>query len=517
MTTRVQSVAVAAPFTVTSTDRVTVPVPSAATTGRVLLMTVAVYRAAAAASVTTPAGWTLVRSDTVLIGGTSGIVQAVFRRNASAEPLSYTVTGSAGSSYTAALIVFEGVDLSTPVDAHAGATNSTNNDPVLSAPSVTTLTANAAVESLFTVFDTTPAPIATPTGTSVRNTSSGTSGGSQVSPLAAWFTAEQQTAGATTARSGGANIAQTVALREINRAPNAPAQTGGTGGVTLNRAAAIRLAWEFSDPDQALTGGDTQTAYGVQFRLVGAGAWTTASGTSAMFHDIAAGLAAGDYEWQVRNTDLRGAVGPYTASAFFTAADAPVPPTLTSAVADGGTVAAASSLETWTHPLADAFDWQVVGDTAGVPNATVFASGTTVSLNVQAPYPDNNATRHFQVRATLDGLAGPWASRRRVVVFVAPPTPTGVLTVNSAAGTITVAVTNPAPTGGQPVVTHNTLRRSDLPTGKVLADPVSTTSPLVIPTGGSHIDRRVASGVNYQYTVIAHGANGTTAQSALIG
>jgi len=231
-------------------------------------------------------------------------------------------------------------------------------------------------------------------------------------------------------------------LADANAVPNAPTLTYPTGNVTIDRNVLLRFSWNFSDPDP----GDTQSKYDIEYRIVGAGSWTTLTGVTAYsFHDSGAGtFAAGAWEWRLRTHDSLGAVGPYSASAFFTAGNVPAGPTVT-APTNGSTVSAASTTLVWSSPTQEAYQVRKVADAAGVADtATVyFDTGVVEQASVrshQLTFPVNSRNEHLQVRVRTSGLWSTWASTRVLVSFTPPGAPTLTVTPVSSTGSINVAI-----------------------------------------------------------------------------
>jgi hypothetical protein len=106
-------------------------------------------------------------------------------------------------------------------------------------------------------------------------------------------------------------------------------------------------------------------------------------------------------------------------------------------------------------------------------------------------------------------LASAQVSVTFTVDYVEPATPSLTATPMTALGVIRVAITNPAPTGGQPaLVSQDIYRRivGDTTDGTLIASGLAS--------GATYDDWRVAAGVPYEYRSAARGVNGTTAFSA---
>lgn len=294
----------------------------------------------------------------------------------------------------------------------------------------------------------------------------------------------------------------------LNLAPNAPTGLSPSGGATIDRNITQRFSWAFSDPDA----GDTQSAYDLQYRI-GAGAWTTVSGTTPnAFRDFAAGtFSAATYEWQVRTYDALGVVSPYSASSFFTAANSPGGPTIT-APTSGQIISTTSSLVTWSTGSQDGYQVRKVADNAGAADTAVvyFDTGEVVNATARSlsvAFPTNSRFEHVQVRTQTAGLWSPYASVRVQVSYTPPATPSSILTPSSSTASIAVTLSSPAPGAGQPAVaSYDLFRRETLVGGAGIR--IGTALP-----AGVFTDRTVASGVDYGYLVRAVATNGTTSDS----
>lgn len=229
----------------------------------------------------------------------------------------------------------------------------------------------------------------------------------------------------------------------LNVAPNAPTLSSPVGGQVVDLAITQRASWVFSDPDA----GDSQSAFDLQYRVVGAGSWTTVSSTTPNnYYDFAPSIfTAGNYEWQVRTYDALGVVGPYSASSFFTAANAPALPTITTPTS-GATVSAAVSF-TWSAPSQTDFQVRKVADLAGSPDTGTiyYDSGDMVDAVARVltlAFSVNGRYEHLQVRVKYAGLWSSWASVRVLASYTPPLTPTLVATPSDATGSIVIAITN---------------------------------------------------------------------------
>jgi len=292
--------------------------------------------------------------------------------------------------------------------------------------------------------------------------------------------------------------------------PNAPILTSPISGTIIDLLSVQRLSWTFSDPDP----GDTQSAYDLRYRVVGSGSWTTVSGTTATFRDFTAStFTAGNFEWQVRTTDNTAAVGPYSSSEFFTAASAPVAPTITGP-ADGATVGFTQTV-TWTAVTRTHYQLRRVADLAGAIDAgTIYfdsgelADPTAVSLAVT--FDTSNRYEHVQVRVKADGLWSAWASILVMVTFTGPAAPTVVPTASAATGSIAFAITNPV-VGGKPDAASNAVYiravgESGYGDRMAVGIAPNTTWTWWTP----------ASGIDYEVRVLCTATNGSTTWSEYV-
>jgi hypothetical protein len=247
-----------------------------------------------------------------------------------------------------------------------------------------------------------------------------------------------------------------VALKAINYAPNAPTLTSMASGGVVDRGLTQRASHVFSDPNT----GDTQSKFDLRYRLVGDPSWTTITQTTPnQFYDFAPGvLAAGDYERQVRTYDSLGAVGPWSSSGFFTAADSPGGPTIT-APTNGSTIDTATETFTWSSPDQDAYQVRKVADGAGSPDTGTIYYDTgevtdTTTRSVLLDFPANGRTEHLQVRVKYLSLWSEWASVVVDVDYTEPPTPTFELSTDVDTGSLLVSVNTPDPAPGDPAAIY---------------------------------------------------------------
>lgn len=471
------------------------PAPSGVVSGDLLVAVLSIQNVFTNDPLTGPSGWT--RSSVQYV---SGYQAEVWYKVASAsEPGSYAWSGTHAGSATGRICAWRNA----VVDAFTAGTIGNYASPY-TAPSVTTTAADTRVIRIFTSE---LSSWSTPTSHTSRATSPGV------------FDVEQSAAGASgtadsTPSSSSPGTDQmasfTMAIANANTAPNAPTLLTPIGGATVDKDTDQVFDWSFSDPDA----GDTQSAYEFRYKLSGAGSWTTTgqvASTSTQLTLAGGTLAAGTYEWQVKTWDQDGEPGTFSASETVVAAAAPSPPTITDPLS-GGTVNTNPYTVAWSTPVQTAYQVRTVADAAGSPDTgTVYTDTgeiTSTSRSASVAFATQQ-WEHVQVRVRSGGLWSSWASHRVNVSYTPPPTPTFTLTADSTVGSITVAITNPAPGAGEPDVTGNDVYRQTVGTSdgvRVAAD---------VAPNGSYVDWLVAHRTEYEYWVTALGDNGTTTTSAV--
>jgi hypothetical protein len=232
-----------------------------------------------------------------------------------------------------------------------------------------------------------------------------------------------------------------------NSAPTAATLLSPVGGTSVDRTA-VDLRWDFNDPDA----GDYQSKADIRYRIVGAGSWTTVSNAATTNENylIPSSLTAGDYEWQVFTYDATGTSGVWSASGFFTAANVPSPPTITSHAVDA-TIPTSNDSLVWSGAGSSTQARRVADDGAGNPNTAVVYEDSGIvtpgTLDWPFSFPVNNRTEHLQVRRMVSGLWSSYASVRVLVSYTPPATPSLEVTVYEVDGrdaALLVTITNPS-------------------------------------------------------------------------
>ena len=269
--------AVGAQTATSTSSTVTVTRPAGVAAGDVLVGTVTA-RVGAAVTISTPAGWTLVRRDTCVLPATQ-LTQALYYRVASpSEPASTSWTLSKSASTSAAVAVYRGVE--GPAVANSG--SATPDSRTATAPSLTTSEPDTLVVGSYgrtsTTAVTAPAGSTTRYSVSSPGTPPASILGLDLVRASAGATGPITTTGA---ESSGCAIGQAVAFGSAaappaDTPPTAPSGLRVTGASTTS----IALAWNASTDDVGVSG------YGLYRDGTAAG---TSSTTSASFTGLACG------------------------------------------------------------------------------------------------------------------------------------------------------------------------------------------------------------------------------------
>jgi hypothetical protein len=301
-----------------------------------------------------------------------------------------------------------------------------------------------------------------------------------------------------------------------NTPPSAPMWMTVSG--PIDQSASTTLEWEHFDAD-----GDPQAAYKLR-RSVNGGAstwwngtiWTTESSVSSAAGEVTLTAANNGADLDVIAytiaTSDGTAFGPYSEALTLTGST-PVNPTISSP-ADLGTVTSGLVTVVWTVTEQTAYQIRILD----ASNNELYTTGQIHDTDVRehiVDYQLSNSTTYKVELVTfnLEGIASAADTNQFTTSWLLPATPTYTATVDSTAGMVTVAVTNPG--GGAVATTSNRVYRA---VDADLVDPNDLTEyELVaadVAVGGSFEDRTVASGVTYRWRVQAVSATHTTALGA---
>lgn len=313
----------------------------------------------------------------------------------------------------------------------------------------------------------------------------------------------------------------------IDVAPNQPVFSTQSG-VAYDVDEILALAWSYDDPNT----GDTQSAWDIE-RTIGAGSaeywrdsdssWqaTAQSNSGAVTSlNLAASWGAdgdGNHVYRARVEDTASNQSPWS-DPLTVIPSAQDNPSLT-APADSSTQTTATITVTWTVSTQTAYRVRIY-DTAGTTTLhdTGFVVSTDTSISPSYVHADGTDFKVGIVTKNDEGLESDEDIHDYTVDFVDPPTPTLVITGQDAAGHIDVAITNPAPGGGEPDLDFNDVFVRVAAGGTADGDRPVVGDGVRIATNvaedATYNDHAVKSGVDYEYLVRAWGDNGAFADSA---
>jgi hypothetical protein len=294
-----------------------------------------------------------------------------------------------------------------------------------------------------------------------------------------------------------------------------------TNGGAADVGASLTLDWTFTHPDPTAA----QASFALS-RQVGVGAlsyWRTSdstwqateqqntSGTSALTLATAWGAGADlNHTYKVKAWDGGGLSSSYSA-ALVLIPSVKVNPAITAPTA-AQVLTVNSVTVTWT--VAEQTAYRLVLKQTSPTTGTVYDSDfvTSTATSVTVPYTLPNTTG-WTVELTTknaEGLSSTTQTRSFTVAYVTPATPTLVVTdLGTTLGVLRVAITNPTPSGGQPVLVGQDLFRR-----AVGATDSGTPIARGAASGAVVDDWGAAARTPYEYQAIAFGVNGTQVASA---
>jgi hypothetical protein len=288
--------------------------PSGTSPGNVMLASIVISDDDPA--FTAPAGWTLVRNDTIK----DMLRQAIYVKAAgSSEPGSYTWTVPSARRIAGGITTFEGIDVTHPVDAVNASTNPVGT--AVSSPSLTTTVPNTVLVEVAAVASagslTAPAGMtesweaAAPGSSTRKNTLGAVASQSFALQPAAGVTGTRTATVSTAARSIGVLLA----LRPIPAPDTTPPNTtinSGPSGTTTNAFA--NFTFSASEPSSFLCQLD-----GAAVAEACSSPWTVTN------------LSAGDHTFAVWGTDIMGNADPTPATRSWTISPGSADPILNAA------------------------------------------------------------------------------------------------------------------------------------------------------------------------------------------
>lgn len=293
--------------------------------------------------------------------------------------------------------------------------------------------------------------------------------------------------------------------------PGAPLALSPSSGA-FDRAGALTLAWLFNDP------GDDQSAYEARWGTNGT-TFPNSTGkltSTALFHTFAAGTFSaqlGNVFFQVRTWDGGDTPGPYAQVTLIAA----VRPTVTiTSPTSGGTVGDAQPTVTWTSTNQASYELIITTSadvqlwTSGIVTSAALARQIGISLQNGVSYKAKLIVRDS------NGLASVQAVHAFTVVFTEPAAPTATATAQDSLGLNLIEIEAPAPTGGQPALSHFDLKRFIVSEGSGTAIKINQEPITAVSNAGSYPDRTAAHGIEYGYIPVAVAVNGRIALGSAV-
>lgn len=315
----------------------------------------------------------------------------------------------------------------------------------------------------------------------------------------------------------------------FNTAPSAPTWLTPSTGSAQDAGSTLAVTWQFNDDDA----GDTQSAYALKrvisavttYYNAGAGTWdgtevkntSTTEGVTLPATWGSDGDAVALYTKTWDAADVEGVYG----SALNLTGSTPVTPVIT-APATNATVSGPTPTITWTatEQTARRIRWLTSAD------AVLYDSGkvTTTTKSLTSPYSLANGLVDVKLEVRVwndDDLEGPVDTNTGIdVTFTAPMTPTYVVTADATSGYISVAITDPTPTGSPTppdVTTHDVYVRvaaGGRPDGERPVGGDGIRIATGVATNTTFYDYAAGSGIDYEYRTEAQTATGATAFGA---
>ncbi|MCE0510841.1 fibronectin type III domain-containing protein [Microbacterium sp. KKR3/1] len=217
---------------------------------------------------------------------------------------------------------------------------------------------------------------------------------------------------------------------QLLAAPNAPTGLDPNGSVRPDDAD-VRFAWVHNPVDSS-----AQTAYEVRYRVVGSPTWTTVSGATDEYRDLA--LAVGDWEWGARTKGSHPDWSPWSSTATLSVIDRPgVAITQPETEWDASTLTVEWSwLQVQGRPQSV---WELElldgnGDTVEVRSG----SGASTSFTLSTRLTEGDWT--VRVRAATGEVWSDWAAQAFTVAFDPPAAPSIAGTWDEAEGGVQLTV-----------------------------------------------------------------------------
>lgn len=294
----------------------------------------------------------------------------------------------------------------------------------------------------------------------------------------------------------------------MDTAPNAPVLTAHAN-FPANQSATF--GWAFSDPDP----GDTPSAYQLQIYDIIAATTVVDTGKAASTGETcvlpANTLTNGkQYQFRVTTWDSTGLQGPWSSYSTFNVAAAPT--AIFTSPLSGATITSSSLTATWSYSDPGSYAQQSyreqLYDSAGT--TLLWDSNTVTSANTAQTIGytlADSTTYTLKITVTnSQGISSSVVSETFSTSFTAPTTPT--IAVSAQTSYVSIGITNPAPSGSQPITAYNDVHRRE--TGTTSWTRIATDITL----NSQYSDYAIMHGQSYDYKCTSVGNNATSVDSA---
>lgn len=292
--------------------------------------------------------------------------------------------------------------------------------------------------------------------------------------------------------------------------PNQPPQAPNlTSRSNFDATTTVELQWSHVDVDF----GDQQTRYQLDINTaLGADVFDTGMVFSSNpHHSLTAGTLTNGvaYQWRVRTWDEAGEVGPYSAFASFSAASGGTVTIIDPAGDNPPNIITASYPVTWTLTGATQAAYRVVVRRTVDDVVTSDTGWVTSSLTTYLVTGMATDIEHRIEVTTRSSLSVQSNTGFRLITpsYGTPDVPTLSVLADPAGGYTLLAISNPPTSGDRPDVVHNEIRRRIEATTTTDAGPWVSIGATGL--GGTWKDFAAASGVTYEYQVVAVAADGS--------
>jgi len=274
--------------------------------------------------------------------------------------------------------------------------------------------------------------------------------------------------------------------------PNAPTGLDPNGGVRASDEDVV-FQWVHNPVDSS-----AQTAYELRHR-VGAGAWTTLTGTTASTRSVL--LSVASHEWQVRTRGTHADFSPWSAVAVVDVIGRPGVAVVQPDIEWEASILPVvwSWLQAQGRPQSA---WQAELSQAGVVLETREGSGAETTMTFARRLTEGSWT--VRVRAATGEVWSVWAAATFDVVFDPPATPTISAIWDESQGGVTITA---LPGEGAPVTVRIVIERSSGDGWELVAEVTGVTTM---------IDWESPSYGDIEYRATAFTVEGATAETVII-